>query len=162
MVSPRPYSLGSPTFPHPRELCKPAWNTHIFPLLKRRVILWITTHSLCVYRNMQHLSKMNSRRSEDSAEILLLSVSNTLLVPCQPCWDHPSPWKCRQLWKARKLCFCYKSETHNFLFVFFFFLSICSWTVLHSLKALRAQPQGCHSWEIPTPKACGCSQIQHR
>lgn len=138
MVSPRPYSLGSPTFPHPRELCKPAWNTHIFPLLKRRVILWITTHSLCVYRNMQHLSKMNSRRSEDSAEILLLSVSNTLLVPCQPCWDHPSPWKCRQLWKARKLCFCYKSETHNFLFVFFFFFKHLFLNCFALLKSLKS------------------------
>lgn len=35
-----------------------------FPFIKSSIILWSTTHLLCVYRNREHLSKMNSQVSE--------------------------------------------------------------------------------------------------
>lgn len=79
--------------------------------IKLSIILWIATHLLCVYRNMQHLSKTNSRRSEDSAETLLLSVSNTLLVAL----GSPASLEMLPVCQS-KLFFQYGSETHNFFF----------------------------------------------
>lgn len=106
-----PSSLGSLMFPHPKEPIKDTWNIRIFPLIKLSIILWIATHLLCVYRNMQHLSKMNSRRSEDSAETLLLSVSNMLLVPL----GSPASLEMLPVCQS-KLFFQYRSKTHNFFF----------------------------------------------
>lgn len=64
-------SLGSPWFPCPWVLLLETFT--FFPLNKPSIVLWVTTHLLSVYRNNQLLSKMNSQRSEDSAEALLLS-----------------------------------------------------------------------------------------
>lgn len=69
--------LWSSSLKSPRFLC--TWYCFrmlgtftFFPFIKSSIILW-TTHLLCVYRNKEHLSKMNSQISEDSAEAVLVS-----------------------------------------------------------------------------------------
>lgn len=103
-----------------------------FPFITLSIILWVTTHLLCVYRNKWHLSKMNS---EDSAEVLLLSgwklTTNFRL--------HTSPtgitWVlgkcCHFLCKRHRSCFSVteaKPTTFSFLFKIFskhLFLNKC-------------------------------------
>ena len=131
-----------------------------FPLAKPSIILWIATHLLCVYRNNQHLSKMNSQRSEDSAEALLLSgwkLATSSMLHASPTGITRVPGKRHPFTKGTDVVLPLRKWNPQF---FIFFLSICSWTTV--LRSLKALPQGCHSWETQTAKAHACSQIQHR
>lgn len=126
-------SFGSLRFPCPWVLLFATFTC--FPLNKPSIVLWITTHLLSVYRNKQLLSKMNSQRSEDSAETLLLSewkLATHFMLHASPTGITWVIGKCCQFQKAQKLFFLYGCEAHNFLFFKHLFLN----KSLHSLKAL--------------------------
>lgn len=113
-------SLGSTRILCPWYCFRMLENLLFFPFITLSIILWVTTHLLCVYRNKWHLSKMNS---EDSAEVLLLSgwklTTNFRL--------HTSPtgitWVlgkcCHFLCKRHRSCFSVteaKPTTFSFIF----------------------------------------------
>lgn len=66
-------ALEAPGFYVPGSALGCLKHPHFSPFITRSIILWVTTHLLCMYRNKQHLSKMNRQVSEDSTEVLLLS-----------------------------------------------------------------------------------------
>lgn len=134
-----------------------------FPFIKSSIILWWTTHLLCVYRNREHLSKMNSQVSEDSAEAVLLSgwkLSVNFMLHTSPTGITWVLGKCHHFpCKRHRSCFAV-TEVKTTTLIFFFFKAFILEQLffMHPLKALpQAVTAGKHK-----QKARACSHIQHR
>lgn len=115
-----------------------------FPFIKPSIILWMTTHLLCVYRNKQHLSKMNSRRSEDSAEALLLSrwkLATRFMLHTSPAGITWVIGKCCQFAKGTEAVFLLQKWNPQLFFFFFkhLFLNNC-FALLKGTATRLSQP----------------------